>query len=86
MPFLRRSRIRSAAPAAEMLSRCIRCRRRYGLRAQGWWLVAVQAAFRRRAVNIIADLRGDGFLDSAGLGALVGSRNGLRTRGARSSW
>lgn len=33
------------------------------------------------AVHIIADLRGVGFLDSAGVGALVGSRNGLRTRG-----
>ena len=32
-------------------------------------------------VHIIADLRGAGFLDSAGLGALVGSRNELRTRG-----
>ena len=31
--------------------------------------------------HIIADLRGAGFLDSAGLGALVGSRNELRTRG-----
>ena len=33
------------------------------------------------AVHIIADLRGAGFLDSAGLGALVGSRTGLRARG-----
>ncbi len=33
------------------------------------------------AVHIIADLRGAGFLDSAGLGALVGSRKELRTRG-----
>ena len=33
------------------------------------------------AVHIIADLRGAGFLDSAGLGALVGSRAGLRARG-----
>jgi anti-sigma B factor antagonist len=32
-------------------------------------------------VHIIADLRGAGFLDSAGLGALVGSRNELCTRG-----
>ena len=32
-------------------------------------------------VHIIADLRAVGFLDSAGLGALVGSRNGLRIRG-----
>ena len=32
-------------------------------------------------VHIIADLRGAGFLDSAGLGALVGSRTGLRARG-----
>ena len=32
-------------------------------------------------VHIIADLRGAGFLDSAGLGALVGSRNELRSRG-----
>ena len=32
-------------------------------------------------VHIIADLRGAGFLDSAGLAALVGSRNELRTRG-----
>src|SRR5215469_1118254 len=33
------------------------------------------------AVHIIADLRGAGFLDSAGLGALVGSRTWLRARG-----
>ena len=32
-------------------------------------------------VHIIADLRGAGFLDSAGLGALVGSLKRLRTRG-----
>ena len=32
-------------------------------------------------VHIIADLRGAGFLDSAGLGALVGSRAELRARG-----
>src|SRR2546429_2117644 len=32
-------------------------------------------------VHIIADLRGAGFLDSAGLGALVGSRNELCTCG-----
>jgi anti-sigma B factor antagonist len=32
-------------------------------------------------VHIIADLRGAGFLDSAGLGALVGSHKELRTRG-----
>ena len=32
-------------------------------------------------VHIIADLRGAGFLDSAGLGALVGSRTGLGVRG-----
>jgi anti-sigma B factor antagonist len=32
-------------------------------------------------VHIIADLRGAGFLDSAGLGALVGSRTGLSGRG-----
>lgn len=32
-------------------------------------------------VHIIADLRGTSFLDSAGLGALVGSRKELRTRG-----
>ena len=32
-------------------------------------------------VHIIADLRGAGFLDSAGLGALVASRTGLRARG-----
>jgi anti-sigma B factor antagonist len=32
-------------------------------------------------VHIIADLRGAGFLDSAGLGALVGSRKALRARG-----
>ena len=36
---------------------------------------------RNGTVHIIADLRGAGFLDSAGLGALVGSRNELRTRG-----
>jgi anti-sigma B factor antagonist len=33
------------------------------------------------AVHIIADLRGAGFLDSAGLGALVGSSKELRARG-----
>jgi anti-sigma B factor antagonist len=32
-------------------------------------------------VHIIADLRGAGFLDSAGLGALVGSFKALRARG-----
>ncbi len=32
-------------------------------------------------VHIIADLRGAGFLDSAGLGALVASRRELRARG-----
>jgi anti-sigma B factor antagonist len=32
-------------------------------------------------VHIIADLRGAGFLDSAGVGALVGSRNELRAGG-----
>jgi anti-sigma B factor antagonist len=32
-------------------------------------------------VHIIADLRGAGFLDSAGVGALVGSRKELRARG-----
>ena len=32
-------------------------------------------------VHIIADLRGTGFLDSAGLGALVGSRKELRAHG-----
>lgn len=32
-------------------------------------------------VHIIADLRGAGFLDSAGLGALVGSGKELRARG-----
>ena len=32
-------------------------------------------------VHVIADLRGAGFLDSAGLGALVGSRTGLSARG-----
>jgi len=32
-------------------------------------------------VHVIADLRGAGFLDSAGLGALVGSRAELRARG-----
>jgi anti-sigma B factor antagonist len=32
-------------------------------------------------VHIIADLRGAGFLDSAGLGALVGSRKELRAHG-----
>jgi anti-sigma B factor antagonist len=36
---------------------------------------------RNGTVHIIADLRGAGFLDSAGLGALVGSRTGLRVRG-----
>ena len=33
------------------------------------------------AVHIVADLRGAGFIDSAGLGALVGSRTELRARG-----
>ncbi len=32
-------------------------------------------------VHIIADLRGASFVDSAGLGALVGSRTGLRPHG-----
>ena len=32
-------------------------------------------------VHLIADLRGAGFVDSAGLGALVGSRKHLRDRG-----
>jgi anti-sigma B factor antagonist len=32
-------------------------------------------------VHIIADLRGAGFVDSAGLGALAGSRTELRARG-----
>ena len=32
-------------------------------------------------VHIIVDLRGAGFLDSAGLGALVGSRKDLRAHG-----
>jgi anti-sigma B factor antagonist len=32
-------------------------------------------------VHVIADLRGAGFLDSAGMGALVGSRNELRAAG-----
>ena len=86
MPFLRRSRIRLAAPGRRDVVTMYSLPTALRFAAQGWWLVAVQAAFRRRAVNIIADLRGDGFLDSAGLGALVGSRNGLRTRGARSSW
>ena len=36
---------------------------------------------RNGTIHIIADLRGAGFLDSAGLGALVGSRTGLRARG-----
>ena len=36
---------------------------------------------RSGTIHIIADLRGAGFLDSAGLGALVGSRTGLRARG-----
>jgi anti-sigma B factor antagonist len=36
---------------------------------------------RNGIVHIIADLRGAGFLDSAGLGALVGSRTGLRAWG-----
>ena len=41
---------------------------------------------RNGTVHIIADLRGAGFLDSAGLGALVGSRTGLRARGDRWRW
>jgi anti-anti-sigma factor len=41
---------------------------------------------RNGTVHLIADLRGAGFLDSAGLGALVGSRTGLRARGDRSRW
>jgi anti-sigma B factor antagonist len=32
-------------------------------------------------VHLIADMRGAGFLDSAGVGALVGGLKGLRTRG-----
>jgi anti-sigma B factor antagonist len=32
-------------------------------------------------VHLIADLRGAGYLDSAGVGALVGGLKGLRTRG-----
>jgi anti-sigma B factor antagonist len=36
---------------------------------------------RNGTIHIIADLRGAGFLDSAGLGALVVSRTGLRARG-----
>ena len=36
---------------------------------------------RNGTVHIIADLRGVGFLDSAGLGALVSSRTGLLVRG-----
>ena len=35
---------------------------------------------RNGTVHIIADLRGVGFLDSAGLGALVAARNELRGR------
>jgi anti-sigma B factor antagonist len=38
-------------------------------------------------VHIIADLRGVGFLDSAGLGALVAARKELRGRaGSQGSW
>jgi anti-sigma B factor antagonist len=36
---------------------------------------------RNGTVHIIADLRGAGFLDSAGVGGLVGSGTGLRDRG-----
>src|SRR5580693_153758 len=36
---------------------------------------------RNGTIHIIADLRGAGFLDSAGLGALVGSRTELRAKG-----
>jgi anti-sigma B factor antagonist len=36
---------------------------------------------RNGTIHIIADLRGAGFLDSAGLGALAGSRTELRARG-----
>lgn len=36
---------------------------------------------RDGTVHIIADLSGAGFMDSAGLSALVGSRTGLRARG-----
>jgi anti-sigma B factor antagonist len=36
---------------------------------------------RNGTVHIVADLRGAGFLDSAGVGGLVGSRTGLRARG-----
>ena len=36
---------------------------------------------RNGTVHLIADLRGAGFLDSAGLGALAGSRTGLHARG-----
>ena len=35
---------------------------------------------RNGTIHIIANLRGAGFLDSAGLGVLVGSRTGLRAR------
>ena len=36
---------------------------------------------RNGTVHLVADLRGAGFLDSAGLGALVASRTALRARG-----
>jgi anti-sigma B factor antagonist len=36
---------------------------------------------RNGTVHIVADLRGAGFLDSAGVGGLVGSGTGLRDRG-----
>ena len=36
---------------------------------------------RNGTVHVIADLRGASFLDSAGVGALVGSRTGLSVRG-----
>ncbi len=51
------------------------------LRADGEIDARVLDLARNGTVHIIADLRGVGFLDSAGLGALVGARTGLRARG-----
>ena len=41
----------------------------------------VTSLARNGAVHVIADLRGVGFLDSAGLSALVGSQKDLRDQG-----
>ena len=45
------------------------------------WLDAATDLAGNGIVHIVADLRGAGFLDSAGVGALVGSRKELRAGG-----